>query len=180
MYEGSTENVTGVLSIKDVLLAQASQQVGPTSAITDHMRPAYFVPETNSISDVFTEMRQSRQTLALAVDEFGGLAGMATLHGLLSEIVGDLDQEEIPVSAEYTLVDENTIVAEASIPISELNDELGLGLPEGNYQTLAGFLLEQIERIPSVGESFVFRDLRLTVIEMEGVRIKTLELRKMG
>ncbi|MFQ6029416.1 MAG: hemolysin family protein, partial [Dehalococcoidia bacterium] len=178
VYAGTIENVIGVLSVRDVLLGQASGEVGPRSSVTDLLHPAYFVPETNRVSSAFNEMRQSGQMLAIAVDEFGGIAGVATLQQLLGVIVGDIDDDGSPEDQDYTFIDANTTQVDGSLSIPDINDELGVGLPEGNYQTIAGFFLEQTGRIPSVGESLTFHDFRLTVIEMDGVRIKVMELKK--
>ena len=176
VYQDNTENIVGVLSIKDLLTGQATGEIGPRSSVTQSLQPAYFVPETNSISTVFAEMRESGQGMAIAVDEFGGIAGVATLQQLLGVIVGDLEEDGTAPGKDF-YISGNTIVVDASAGVQELNDELSLDLPEGNYQTIAGFVLEQTGDIPAAGEWFVFRHWRITVTEMDGVRIKTLEIR---
>ena len=110
------------------------------------------------------------------VDEFGGIAGLATVKQLLEVIVGQVTMEDDESGESYIPVDENTYRLDAGVAISEINEELNLGLPEGEYQTVAGFILDDLGRIPEEGDVVEFENLRLTVKEMSGVRIETVEL----
>ena len=178
VYSGTTENIVGVLAIKDVLLALGRQQIIPKSSVTEMLRPAYFVPETKSVSSTFGEMQLSGSGLVLTVDEFGGIAGLATLKQLLEIIVGQVAEEgDIPEEA-FVPVDEHTFRVDAAVGILEINDELGVGLPEGSYQTVAGFILDSLGRIPEAGDVVEYSDIRLTVKVMDGVRIDKVELRR--
>ena len=177
VYEGTTENVVGVLAIKDVLLAMARQRLQPGGAVTDFLRPVYFVPETKTVSSTFSEMQQGAYGLVLTVDEFGGIAGLATLKQLLEVIVGQVEEEGSQDEA-YVSLDEHTYRLDAGVSILEINDELELDLPVGDYQTVAGFILDKLGRIPEEGDVVEYQDLRLTVKLMDGVRIDKVELRK--
>ncbi|MCH7606155.1 MAG: HlyC/CorC family transporter [Chloroflexi bacterium] len=179
VYEGSTENVVGVLSSKDVLQALGQDKLQAQGSVTQFLRPAYFVPETKSVSSSFSEMQQSGYGLVLTVDEFGGIAGLATLKQLLEIIVGQVGEEGEAPEEPYTPVDEDTIRLDAGRGISEINEELNLGLPEGEYQTVAGFILDSLGRIPDEGDVVEYQDLRLTVKAMSGVRIDRVELRRL-
>ena len=110
------------------------------------------------------------------VDEFGGIAGLATVKQLLEVIVGQVTMEDDESGESYIPVDENTYRLDAGVAISEINEELNLGLPEGEYQTVAGFILDDLGRLPEEGDVVEFENLRLTVKEMSGVRIETVEL----
>lgn len=178
VYEGTTENVVGVLAIKDVLLAMARQRLQPGGVVTDFLRPVYFVPETKTVSSTFSEMQQGAYGLVLTVDEFGGIAGLATLKQLLEVIVGQVEEEEGSQDEAYVSLDENTYRLDAGVSILEINDELELDLPVGDYQTVAGFILDKLGRIPEEGDVVEYQDLRLTVKLMDGVRIDKVELRK--
>ena len=112
----------------------------------------------------------------MMVDEFGGIAGLATVKQLLEVIVGQVTMEDDESGESYIPVDENTYRLDAGVAISEINEELNLGLPEGEYQTVAGFILDDLGRIPEEGDVVEFENLRLTVKEMSGVRIETVEL----
>ncbi len=178
VYEGTMENVVGVLAIKDVLLAMGADQLQPQSPVTDRLRPAYFVPETKTVSSAFDEMQQSGHALVLTVDEFGGIAGLATLKQLLEVIVGQVPEEGAAAEGAYVSLDEHTYRVDAGVGILDINDELEIGLPEGDYQTVAGFILDRLGRIPEEGDIVEYPGLRLTVKEMDGVRIDKVELRQ--
>jgi len=178
VYDDSLENVVGVLSSKDVLLALGQNKLTSQDSVTSILRPAFFVPETKTVSSTFSEMQQGGNGLVLMVDEFGGIAGLATVKQLLEVIVGQVTMEDDDSEESYTPVDENTYLLDAGVGIPEINEELHLGLPEGDYQTVAGFILDQLGRIPEEGDVVEFENLRLTVKEMSGVRIDTVEVRR--
>lgn len=178
VYEGSMENVVGVLFSKDLLLALGEGRLRPQDSVTDFLRPVLFVPETKTVGSTFGEMQQNGYGLALTVDEFGGIAGLATLKQLLEIIVGQVsDEGEVPEEP-YTPVDEHTYRLDAGMSISEINEELNFDLPEGDYQTVAGFILDRLGRIPDEGDVVEYGDLRLTVNAMSGVKIERVELRR--
>jgi putative hemolysin len=178
VYEGSMENVIGVLSNKDVMVAMGKGQLKAEDSVTNLLRRAYFVPETKTVSSTFAEMQLQGHGLALTVDEFGGIAGLVTLKQSLGVIVGEVDEEGNALEAGYTIVDEDTFQVDAGLGITEINEKLNLGLPEGDYQTVAGFILDQLGYIPEKGEVLEHKGLRLTVKSMDGVRIEEVELQK--
>ena len=178
VYEGTMENVVGVLSVKDVMLALGKGQLGQGESVTEFLRPPFFVPETKTVSSTFSEMQQGVHGLVLTVDEFGGIAGLASLKQLLEVIVGQVGDEGAVPEEPYTTIDQDTYMLDAGVGIIEINEELKLGLPEGDYQTVAGFMLDCLGRIPSEGEMVEYRDLRLTVKLMSGVKIEEVEVRR--
>ncbi len=176
VFEGTKENVIGILSIKDVLTRLSSGHLKPEDDVTMLLRDAYIVPETKSVSSTFAEMRQARHTVALTFDEFGGIAGLATTKQLLEVIVGQVGDEGPEPEETVTHLGEDSYLVDAAVSISEINDELELDIPEGDYQTLAGFILAQLGRIPETGDTVEYRDLSITVKVMDGVRIDEVEL----
>ncbi len=176
VYEGSKENVVGILSVKDVLSRLSSGEITPKSDVTALLRDVYIVPETKSVRETFAEMRQARHTVALTFDEFGGLAGLATTKQMLEVLVGQVGDEGPEPEETVTRLDDDSYRVDAGVTISEINDELELDIPEGDYQTLAGFMLQRLGRIPEIGDAVEFRDLRITVKVMDGVRIDEVEL----
>lgn len=178
VYEGSMENVVGILFSKDLLLAVGEGRLKAQDSVTDLLRPVLFVPETKAVGSTFSEMQQNGYGLTLTVDEFGGIAGLATLKQLLEIIVGQVtDEGEVPEEP-YTPVDEHTYRLDAGMSISEINEELHFDLPEGDYQTVAGFILDSLGRIPDEGDVVEYGDLRLTVNAMSGVKIERVDLRR--
>ena len=176
VYEGSTENVVGILSVKDVLSGLSSGELQPSDEVTSFLREAYIVPETKSVSETFAEMRQARHTVVLTFDEFGGIAGLATTKKLLEVIVGTVGDEGPEPEKAVKHLGGDSYLVDAAINISEINDELGLGIPEGDYQTLAGFMLNQMGHIPETGEFVEYGSMTITVKSMDGVRIDEVEL----
>ncbi len=180
VYEGSMENVVGILSVKDVLSGMSSGEWSPEGDVTKQLRDAFFVPETKSVSDTFQEMREGGHTVVITFDEFGGIAGLATLKQLLEIIVGQVGEEGAAPEEAVTQLGRGQFRVDAGVAISEINEELALGLPEGDYQTLAGFMLDRLGRIPEAGEVVEYRDLRLTIKSMEGLRIEEVQLERVG
>ncbi len=176
VYEGSKENVVGILSVKDVLTRLSSDRIEPGDDVTTLLREAYIVPETKSVSDTFAEMRKARHTVALTFDEFGGIAGLATTKQLLEVIVGQVGDEGPAPEEVFTHLGGDSYLVDAAVGISEINDELDLEIPEGDYQTLAGFMLHQLGRIPESGDSVKYGDMTITVKVMDGVRIDEVQL----
>ena len=170
VYEDTMENVVGVLSNKDVLLNLGNMQL--EDSVTDVLREAYFVPETKAVGDTFSEMQQGGYGLVLTVDEFGGIAGVVTLKQMLEVIVGEVGDESDEPDEDYTPLDENTFQLNASMSILQANEKLNLALPEGEYQTVAGFILDCLGYIPEAGEIVEYGKLKLTVRSMSGVRIE--------
>ena len=176
VFEGSKENVVGILSVKDVLSGLSSGDITPESDVTTLLREAYIVPETKSVSDTFAEMRQGRHTVALTFDEFGGIAGLVTTKQLLEVIVGQVADEGYEPEDAFTHLGGDSYRVDAAVGISVINEELEIEIPEGDYQTLAGFVLDQLGRIPEKGDALEFRDLTITITEMDGPRIDEVEL----
>jgi putative hemolysin len=180
IYEGTYENIVGVLSNKDVLLALGRGELKPEDSVTGMLRTAYFVPETKAVGETFAEMQQDRHSLLIAVDEFGSIAGLATRKQLLGVIVGEASGEDDDLSDEdYTTIDKDTFSVTAGVGVSEINEKLGLNIPEGEYQTVAGFILDQLGYIPDSGEILDYEGLQITIKKMNGVRIETVEVRRL-
>ena len=180
VYEESMENVLGVLSVKDILSGMEGLKGEASGPVTKDLRPAFFVPETKSVSETFNEMREGGHSVVLTVDEFGGIAGLATLKQMMAVIVGQMGDEGSAPEETVTALGRDAFLMDAGLAISDINEELGLGIPEGDYQTLAGFILDRIGRIPDVGDALEFGDLRFTIRTMERVRIEEVELRRLN
>jgi len=180
VYEESMENVLGVLSVKDILSGMEGLKGEASGPVTKDLRPAFFVPETKSVSETFNDMREGGHSVVLTVDEFGGIAGLATLKQMMAVIVGQMGDEGSAPEETVTALGRDAFLMDAGLAISDINEELGLGIPEGDYQTLAGFILDRMGRIPDVGDVLEFGDLRFTIRTMERVRIEEVELRRLN
>jgi putative hemolysin len=178
VYKGNTDNVVGVLLIKDVLRAQADNNVDRDTSIDELLRPAYFVPETKHLGTLLSEMRDNHYNMVIIVDEFGGVAGMITIEQVIEEIVGGIRDELADEDQDIVSIDANTFEVDGTLRIEEANEELKLDLPEGEYETMAGFVLSHLGRIPRQGERFIFRNLKLAMLEMRGMKIERILITK--
>ena len=179
VFEGDTENVVGTLSVKDLVQNIAKDGFEGHRSATEVLRDAYFVPETKLINDLFSELRQAGQQMAIIVDQFGGVAGLVTLKRLMEVVLGPVGEEGQPAQGGYEVIRENVYEVDGGDGVQQVNEELGLDLPEGNYQTLAGFILERLGRIPQEGDYLVYKDLRFEVKEMKRVKIERVEIQRM-
>ena len=176
VYKDDVDDVIGIISAKDVLRAISVKGMGLDDPVTDVMRDAYFVPETKRASELFDELRQSGNQLAIVVDEFGGVAGLVTLKRLLEEVVGPVGEEGSGPREEYESIGRNTFQVDGGMSIDEVNEELGINLPEGDFETIAGLVLALLGYIPTQGEQFEYANLRLEITEMKGLKIETIKV----
>ena len=178
VYQENMDNVVGILSVKDVLMAQAKGTINDESTIDNLVRPAYFAPETKRINELFIEMRDKNYRMCVVVDEFGGTAGVVSLTRLVEEIVGPVGDELAEVEKEYEVINEYTFQIDGSMRIEEVNEEMGLELPEGDYETVAGFVLHLLGHIPKTNEQLRYKGLKLVITEMRGLKIEKILLTK--
>ena len=174
VYRVSIDDVVGILSIKDVLMAQASGSLDKRGTIDDLVRPVLFVPETKRIAQLFAEMQSQGYPMVVVVDEFGVTSGVVTMEQLVGEIVGEMGDELVKVDKDFEVIDDRTIQIDGGMRVEEANEELGLELPTGDYDTVAGFLLSLLGRIPKEGEQVRYGGLKLAVTQMGGLRIEKI------
>jgi len=175
VYGESLDNIAGIISIKDLLLSNAE----PTQPITPLIRPAYFVPETKRVPELLKEFQRKRVQLAIVVDEYGGTAGVVTLEDLLEEIVGEI-RDEYDVEVEPVLEEtDGSFVFSGRTHVRELAERLRIEIGEGEgYETVGGYLLAHVGRVPAVGESFDIDGLSVEVLEAERRRITRVRVRR--
>lgn len=178
VYAENMDNVIGILAVKDVLMALAKGTISNEDVIDDLIRPAYFAPETKRINELFTEMRDKNYHMTVIVDEYGGTAGIVSLSRLVEEIVGPVGDEFAEAEKDYEAINEYTFQIDGGMRIEEVNEELGLELPEGDYETVAGFILDLLGHIPKFNQTVRYRGLKLVVTEMKGLKIEKILLTK--
>lgn len=172
VFEESIDDVVGVVGIKDVLRGLARDRVDRSSPIESCMRPGFFVPETKAVGILFWEMQAEGQQIAIVVDEYGGTAGIVTMEQLLEEMVGQLGDELRRPQREFVAIDEKTAQVDGGMSVSEASEALGIEIPEGDYETVAGYLLSRLGHVPREGEQVVGEGFRAVVAEMRGVKIE--------
>jgi len=178
VFQENMDNVIGILSVKDVLMGLARDSINNESLITELIRPAYFTPETKRINELFAEMQDKNYRMAVAVDEYGGTAGIVSLSGLVEEIVGPVGDELAAVEKEYEVINEHTFQIDGGMRVEEANEELKLEFPEGDYETVAGFVLHLLGHIPKQGEQLRYKGMKLVMTKMRGLKIEEILLTK--
>ncbi len=170
------ENIIGTLTTKDIMMSFGRHEIAEDTDITTLAKQPFFVPETKTISTTFREMQQSRHGLVYAINEFGGLAGLATAKQLLEVLVGDM-----PDTAEESLPKADSELYElvGQTLISEMQSELNLSLPEGDYQTLAGFILATLGHVPESGTTLIQDDMKLIVLQASDTRIELVQVERL-
>ena len=175
VYEGSIDHVRGLLYAKDLLVVWRDKR--ENSHIREMLRPAYFVPESKRAVDLLTDLQQHKIHLAIVVDEYGGTAGLVTLEDLLEEIVGeihdeyDFDEEEL-----FQQVGENEYILDGGIDLDDLNRMLGIDLPTEDTDTLGGYVLTRLGKVPSEGETFSDGRVRFEVLHVDDRRVRRVRL----
>ena len=178
VFQENMDNVVGILSIKDVLMAQAKGTIENDSVIDDLVRPAYMTPETKRINELFAEMQDKNYQMCVVIDEFGGTAGIVSLSRLVEEIVGPVGDELAAAEKDYEIINEYTFQVDGGMRIEEANEEMGLDLPDGDYETVAGFMLSLLGQIPEPNEQLRYKDLKIVVTEMRGPKIEKIQVTK--
>jgi len=179
VFKENRDHIIGILAIKDVLMALAKNSDISKHFIDEFLRPTYFAPVTKPIGALFREMREHNFHMCIAVDEFGGTAGIVTLQSLVEEIVGPVGDELTPSEKDFEVIDTHTFEIDGSMRIDEINTEMELGLPEGDdYQTIAGFILSLLDRLPRLNEQIKYKDFKMVVREIDGVKIEKVLVTK--
>src|SRR5205807_750651 len=149
VYRETLDDVVGLVHAKDILAGLRSAKGGSLRAV---LRPAVFVPGTREVEDVLADMKRQKIHLAIVLDEFGGTAGLVTMEDLLEEIVGQIyDEYDRPSGETYTVPGEGAPVLSGAMPLRDVNQIYGLGLDEGSYTTIGGYLFGTLGRLPKVG-----------------------------
>jgi CBS domain containing-hemolysin-like protein len=175
---GGVDDVKGIISAKELLVALRDGLTAFDNPIAPLVREAFFTPESKRVGDLLQEMRANHHRLAILIDEYGGMAGIVTMEDLVEEIVGDLDDELDHDDDGVRMIDERTTVVDGQVRVEDVNEELGLNIPPGDYDTLAGFILARLGRLPAPGDSLTHDGSRLTVTAMQGPRIKEIEIKR--
>jgi CBS domain containing-hemolysin-like protein len=180
VFEGSHDNAVGIVNIKDVLRGIADGSLKDDDLIDNAMRSPLFLPETKFVGASFFQMQEAGQQMAIVVDEYGGTAGIVTLEMLLEELVGYVGDELRRHEEEFVEVDERTFKVDGGMTIHDANEELELDLPEDeNFETIAGFVLSRLGRIPEPGEQFTHDGLKIAVTKVEGNRIEEVTITRL-
>ncbi|MGQ0569893.1 MAG: hemolysin family protein [Armatimonadota bacterium] len=176
VYDDNFDNIIGQVHVKDLLSGSRDGRLAGT--VRDFTRPAFFVPETKRLDELFREMRRKKAHMAIAVDEYGGTAGLVTIEDLLEEIVGPIqdeyDVEEVPIKA----LNDRVAIVNGAVHLEEVNAALGIALPAGAVDTVGGFVTNLLGHVPAQGERVAYDGVELAVERVDGHRIVQVKITK--
>jgi len=186
IYEGSPDHIIGILYARD-LLGVALDRLRHHIPLDEPMdlqtllHPPMIVPETMPLIKLLDEARRRHSHLALVVDEFGTFVGLLTIEDVLEQIVGEIQDEYDREEAAIKKLGEDVLVVDAALSLRELADDYDIVLPRGaGYETLAGFMLDCLGKIPKGGESFAYEGRVYTVVDMDGLRVSRVKIERLG
>jgi CBS domain containing-hemolysin-like protein len=176
VYQENLDNILGIVFVKDLIHLTGTD--GSTQPIAGLVRPAAVVPETKRVPELLREFQRNRVQMAVVVDEYGGTAGLVTLEDLLEEIVGEI-RDEYDVETEPVVDEGNgSWVFSAKVNIDEVRDRLGVEIEPEGFETVGGYVLTRVGRVPAVGETFELDGLHVEVLEAERRRIHKVRFRR--
>ncbi|MEL6383272.1 MAG: hemolysin family protein [Cyanobacteria bacterium J06626_18] len=179
VVDESLDDVAGILSLKDLVEPLAHHMATADSNIDTWIRPARFVPEYTQLHDLLQIMQKSGKSMVMVVDEFGGTAGLVTLADVTSEIIGGSYEPEEDAEVLVSMLDEQSYRVKAQSQIEEINELLGVELPmEEDYQTLAGFLIHRLQKIPAIGDSVSYNGIEWTVTAVDGPKVLEVQAKR--
>ena len=176
VYEGDPDNIIGILVIKDLYREYINK--GSIKDIRKIMRDIFFAPETKHIDDLFKQMQSQNQHLAVLIDEYGGFSGIVTIEDLLEEIVGNIFDEHDITFTEINRIGRDTYVVDGMVTVDQINDDLNLDLDKENADTIGGYFIEKLGRVPEKGDRIEDVAIEMEVLRIRGRRIKDLKIVK--
>jgi CBS domain containing-hemolysin-like protein len=179
VYDDSLDQIIGIVHLKDLLPAMLSPE---RQDLTARMlaREALFVPETLTVRDLLKRFRTARQHIAIVMDEFGGTGGLVTLEDLMEEIVGEVSDPFDRTAPAFIVQPDGSILIDGMTLIEDVNERLGLDLSDPHYDTIAGFVLGKLGRIPQVNDTVESNGVRIRVDAMDGLRVARLVLERIA
>lgn len=178
IYEGDIDHIVGILYAKDLL--KFDTETDRDRRITDILRPPFFTPESKNAGELLRELRRRRTHIAIVVDEYGGTAGLVTLEDIIEEIVGEIQDEHDQEETLLTIVDKSTLIADGMIRLDELAETMGLTFEGEGIETLGGYLMDALGRIPSEGEKLERDGAEFTIEAVVEQRIKSVRVVRVG
>jgi CBS domain containing-hemolysin-like protein len=178
VYGKSRDDVVGILHIKDLLPELTRKEPAERRPIADLLRPPFFVPETKPVDDLLQEFQRSRSHIAVVMDEYGSVSGLITIEDVLEEIVGEIADEHDDASGDgFKVLADRKFELFARMKIYEINERLGLNLPENSdYESIGGLVFHELGRIPHPGEEMVAHGVKIKVLEATRRRINRVLL----
>ena len=177
-YNENIDNIVGILNVKD-LLRFWSQEVGKQD-ITSILRSTYYIPETKNIHLLLHELKEKKSHMAIVIDEYGGTSGLVTLEDLIEEIVGEIHDEHDIEEDPFVKLTGGDVLVDSRVDIEEFEEYFGIDIPEGQFETLGGFIFFLIKKIPVAGETLFYEDLKITIEAADERSIQKVRIQRTG
>lgn len=178
VYKDDFDHIIGIIHAKDILRFWDRKE--EDIHITDILRTPYFIPETKPVEELLKELKARKTHLAIVIDEYGGTAGLITIEDILEEIVGEIQDEYDVPEGSFEQTGTDTISVPAATDIEKIEQYFNVEMPEGRFQSVGGFIINLIGRLPSAGEVIDFGPLRMEIEAASERRIKRVRIRKTG
>jgi len=176
VFTENLDNIAGLVVVKDLI--QLPESAATVTMVSQIMRPASFVPETKRVLDLLREFQQKRFQLAIVVDEYGGTAGLVTVEDVVEELVGEIRDEYDSEAEPIVQESDQTFVFSGKVAIDELSERLGLDIRDGDFETVGGYVLARVGRVPAPTERFAFDGLEIEILEAERRRIHKVRIHR--
>lgn len=179
VYEKTIDNIIGILYAKDLLGIYEKWYISKEKFdLKQIMREVYFVPENKKIDELLDIFQKDRIQIAIAIDEYGGTAGLVTMEDVVEEVVGEIIDEYDKEIKIFEIIEDNTIRADGNISIEEINEILGVEIPENGFETLGGFIFDLLGRVPKKGETIKYHNLKMIIEQVAKNRIRKVKMIK--
>lgn len=176
VYRDQIDNIEGIVYVRDLLsYCENGKEQTP---LTECLRPAYFVPESKSISELFNEMQKAKVQMAMVIDEYGGVAGLVTIEDIIEEILGEIeDEDRAPESEEIKQAEDGSYLVDGSAEIRKVELLYDKEVEADDFTTIAGLLINELGHVPAIGEQLEFKGIRFEVIDADSKRVNRVRLR---
>ena len=173
VHSGSSDNIIGILHVKDLLTFWSAEHLD----LKDIIRTPYFIPETKKISHLLRELRDKKSHMAIVIDEYGGTAGLVTIEDIIEEIIGEIHDEHDNDETLMVATDEGDLVVDARLEIEKLVEHFNLEVPKGNFESVGGFIISLLGRVPQPQETVTHAPLEMTIESADARKIRKVRVR---
>ena len=173
VHGGSIDNIIGILHVKDLLTFWSEKHLD----LKDILRTPYFIPETKKISHLLRELRDKKSHMAIVIDEYGGTAGLVTIEDIIEEIIGEIRDEYDNDETLMVATDEGDLVVDARLEIEKLVEHFKLEVPKGNFESVGGFIISLLGRVPQPQETITHASLEMTIESADARKIRKVRVR---
>ena len=173
IYSDNPDHIIGILHAKDLLIRGCSES---SNLIESMVKPVFLAQENQKITTLLRDFQSKNTHMAIVTDEFGSIRGLITLEDVLEEIVGEIEDESDKPEEQWHLIDEQTLITSGKVNLEEIENFFHVALPDGPYESVAGFIIDKFDRVPETGTKTFFQSLTFTVLSASKRRVETIKI----